>query len=66
MRAIASILAVAAIPALVAACTQVTPLRNTKTGETAKCGGEMWTFNSAAQDAHCLKYFHQQGFDPVP
>jgi hypothetical protein len=41
-------------------------LRNTKTGETAKCGGEMWTFNSAAQDAHCLKYFHQQGFDPVP
>jgi uncharacterized protein YceK len=46
-------------------CTNVVHLRNAKTGQTAKCGGEMWNFESSAQDEHCLKYFHQQGFDPV-
>jgi uncharacterized protein YceK len=47
-------------------CTNVVHLRNAKTGEPATCGGEMWNFGSAARDEHCLKYFHQQGFDPVP
>lgn len=54
------------LAALLAGCTQVTYLRNAKTGETATCGGEMWMpMKSAANDDHCLKFFHQQGFDPV-
>ena len=62
MRAFLSILTLAA---LLGGCTTVVPLRNAKTGQTARCGGEMWTFESSAQDEHCLKYFHQQGFDPI-
>ena len=46
-------------------CTHVTQLKNAKTGETARCGGEIWSPTAGANDDHCLKYFHQQGFDPV-
>jgi hypothetical protein len=55
-----------ALAVLLQGCTEVTPLKNPKTGETARCGGEMWTPTSGARDEHCLHYFHQQGFDPVP
>ncbi len=53
------------ISVLVGGCTPVIHLRNAKTGQTATCGGEMWSFVSSGKDEHCLKYFHQQGFDPV-
>ncbi len=62
MRAIAYAIVLAA---LLGGCTQVIPLRNAKTGQTATCGGEMWTPTSSAQDEHCLKHFHEAGFDPV-
>ena len=54
------------LSALLGGCTQVIQVRNPKTGETAKCGGEIWTWASSARDQRCLTYFHQQGFDPVP
>ena len=59
-------LCLALLAAAAAGCTQVTQLRNAKTGQTAHCGGEMWTPFASGHDEHCLKYFHQQGFDPVP
>lgn len=54
------------LAASLAGCTHVTHLRNAKTGQAATCGGEMWNMNSAAKDEHCLKIFHQQGFEPTP
>lgn len=63
MRALTYVLILAA---LLAGCATVTNLRNAKTGQTAKCGGGIWTFNSAGQYDRCIKYFHQLGFDPVP
>lgn len=63
MRAIGYVLI---LSAFVGGCTPVVHLRNAKTGQTATCGGEMRTLGSSAQDEHCLKYFHQEGFDPVP
>ena len=53
------------IAALLGGCTHVVHLRNAKTGETASCGGEMFTPTSTEKDEHCLAYFHKQGFDPV-
>ena len=50
---------------LVQGCTKVTQLKNPKTGETARCGGEMWSPTAGANDDHCLKYFHEQGFNPI-
>jgi len=47
-------------------CTHVTQLRNDRTGQTATCGGEMVSPTSSERDAHCLKIFHENGFDPVP
>lgn len=62
MRATASFL----LSLLLGSCTSITHLRNPKTGETATCGGAIWTPTASARDEHCLKYFHQQGFDAVP
>ena len=62
MRALAYALA---LSALLGACTPVIQLRDAKTGETATCGGEMYSLGSSARDEHCLEYFHKQGFDPV-
>ena len=62
----ATIVFILVVLALLGGCTKVTPLKNAKSGETARCGGEIWSPTAGATDEHCLKYFHQQGFDPVP
>jgi hypothetical protein len=54
------------LAALLGGCTEVIDVRNAKTGQTAKCGGGIWTWQASAEMQHCLSYFHQQGFDPVP
>ena len=51
---------------LLGGCATEVQLRNAKTGQTAKCGGGIWTWQASAEMQHCLSYFHQQGFDPVP
>src|SRR5579862_8338793 len=61
----ATIILLLVLLALLGGCTHVTQLKNAKTGETARCGGEIWSPTAGANDDHCLKYFHQQGFDPV-
>ena len=61
-RALASLVLLAV---LLGGCTHVVHLRNTKTGETVTCGGEMYGPTSSEKDEHCLSYFHKQGFDPV-
>jgi uncharacterized protein YceK len=66
MREMRALLYALVLSALLGGCTEVIVVRNAKTGQTAKCGGEIWTWESAARDQHCLTYFHQQGFDPVP
>ena len=63
MRALAVILAVSL---LLGGCASVVQLRNAKTGQTAKCGGGIWTWKASDDMQHCLSYFHQQGFEPVP
>ena len=53
------------LAAALAGCMPVVQVRNAKSGETTKCGGGMWPFNDATNFEHCLKYYHQNGFDPV-
>jgi len=65
MKAMRVVIGVLVVSALLVGCTTVIHLRNAKTGQTATCGGEMWTPLSAGKDDHCVQYFHKQGFDPV-
>jgi uncharacterized protein YceK len=51
---------------LLGGCAPVVQLRNAKTGQMAKCGGGIWTWQASSELQHCLSHFHQQGFDPAP
>lgn len=63
LRAIPAFLILAA---LLTGCTHATILHNAETGQTTRCGGGLWTLNSAADHERCLTWFRQLGFEPVP
>ncbi len=54
------------LAALLTGCATTTTMHNAQTGQTTKCGGGIWTLNSAADYDRCVKWFHQLSFDPVP